>query len=318
MALKKVLSKCFQHKYKVTNWREYNEALKKRGSLTVWLSDDFEESWLATKDVQSRRGRPFLYSEVCIQLILTLRHLFKLALRQVIGFVSSLFSLLKKTLPIPEFSRISKRCFQSLSRITLPFLQEPTHLIIDSSGLKVFGEREWLKTKHGKQYQRKVWRKLHIGVEKEGYIVSRVLTDHRTDDRTCVKPLLEPLNSQFISDLLADGGYDSHQIYRDLEKWTIKLLIPPPRKAVVSCSEVATLRDKTVQYIKDKGYWAWYHKNDFGRRNKVENTFYRLKTIFGRKLASRNPKNQDAESLLICHLLNQMTNLGMPKTVKIT
>jgi hypothetical protein len=203
MVLKKLSSKRSQGKYKVTNWRDYNEALKQRGSLTVWLSDDFEESWLANKDDKPKQGRPFVYSEVCIQLILTLRHLFKLALRQVIGFVSSLFSLLKETLPIPEFSRISKRCFQSLSKITLPSLKEPTHLVIDSSGLKVFGEREWLETKHGKQYQRKVWRKLHIGVEKDSHIVTRVLTDHRTDDRACVKPLLNPLNSRFIFELLA-------------------------------------------------------------------------------------------------------------------
>lgn len=164
----------------------------------------------------------------------------------------------------------------------------------------------------------KVWRKLHIGVEKDGHIVTHVLTDHRTDDRTCVKPLLDPLNKQFISEVLADSGYDSHQIYQDLEKDNIKPLIPPPRQAVVSNSEKSTLRDKTVQSIKDKGYWSWYYESDFGRRNKVENTFYRLKTIFGRKLALRNPKNQDSESLLICHFLNQMTNLGMPKTLKIS
>jgi len=68
--------------------------------------------------------------------------------------------------------------------------------------------------------------------------------------------------------------------------------------------------------IKEKGYWAWYYKNNFGRRNKVENTFYRLKTIFGRKLHSRTLPNQDTESLLSCYLLNKMTNLGMPKSVK--
>lgn len=305
-------------KYKVINWRDYNEALKQRGSLTIWFSEDFGESWLANKDDKPKRGRPFVYSEVCIQLILTLRHLFKLALRQVIGFISSLFAGMKKSLPIPEFSRLSKRCLQSLSRISLPSVNEPTHFVIDSTGLKVFGEKEWLETKYGKQYQRKVWRKLHVGVEKGGRIVTRVLTDHRTDDRACVKPLLDSLDSQYISELLADGGYDSHQIYQDLEKDNIKPLIPPSCKAVVVNDQEPNLRDKTVQTIKDKGYWSWHYKTDFGRRNKVENTFYRLKTIFGRKLTFRNPKNQDAESLLICHLLNQMTNLGMPKTIKIT
>lgn len=316
MVMKEISSQRFG--YRVINWPDYNKALKQRGSLTFWLSEDFEKGWFSQPPSKPKRGRPFVYSQVCLQLILTFRHVFKLALRQVTGFVTSLFSLMKKPLPVPEFSRLSKRAFASLSKITLPSLQGQTHLVLDSSGLKVFGEREWLETKHGKQYQRKVWRKLHIGVDKEGQIVTRMLTSHRTDDRTCVKVLLDPLPLSLISEVLADGGYDSHQLYQDLEKKNIKPLVPPPAKAVVSTSEQLTLRDKTVQYIKDKGYWAWYHKNDFGRRNKVENTFYRLKTIFGRKLASRNPKNQDAESHLICHLLNQMTNLEMPKTIKIT
>ena len=82
-----------------------------------------------------------------------------------------------------------------------------------------------------------------------------MLTSHRTDDRTCVKVLLDPLPLSLISEVLADGGYDSHQLYQDLEKKNIKPLVPPPAKAVVSTSEQLTLRDKTVQYIKDKGYW---------------------------------------------------------------
>ena len=72
-----------------------------------------------------------------------------------------------------------------------------------------------------------------------------------------------------------------------------------------------------MEYIKKKGYWAWYTKTDYGRRNKIENTFYRLKTIFGRKILSRKWDNQDAETHLLCHLLNKMTEQGMPNTVKI-
>jgi len=115
--------------------------------------------------------------------------------------------------------------------------------------------------------------------------------------------------------LLADGGYDSHDIYQTLEKQDIKPFIPPPSHAVVSQEINPSHRDQAVKYIKEKGYWAWYYKNDFGRRNKVENTFYRLKTIFGRKLHSRTLPNQDAESLLSCYLLNKLTNLGMPQSV---
>ncbi len=303
--------------YSVTNWKDYNQALKQRGSLTVWLSEDLEENWLAPLAAESRRGRPFVYSQTCINLILTLHHLFKLALRQVVEFVESLFTLLGKILPVPEFSRLSKRAAQALSSLALPPLQEPTHLVIDSTGLKVFGEKEWLQTKHGKQYVRKVWRKLHIGVEAGGYIVARVLTHHHTDDRACVDAILDQSNSAYITEMLADGGYDSHKIYKELEKKKINPVIPPPSQAVVDNATNPSTRDKAVKYIQEKGYWAWYYKNDVGRRNRVENTFYRLKTIFGRKLHSRTIPNQDVESQFLCTMLNKMTELGMPKSVKI-
>ncbi len=97
----------------------------------------------------------------------------------------------------------------------------------------------------------------------------------------------------------------------------MKTLIPPPATAVVSSETDPTLRDQTVAYIKTKGYLAWFTKNNFGRRLRVENTFYRLKTIFGRKLLSRTMRNQQNEANMICYLLNKMTDLGMPKTVKI-
>ncbi len=183
--------------------------------MTVWLSEDLEKNWLAPTATGSRRGRPFVYSQTCINLILTLRHLFKLALRQVIGFIESLFVLLGKILPVPEFSRLSKRAVQALSSLALPSLQEPTHLVIGATGLKVFGEKEWLQTKHGKQYVRKVWGKLHIGVEASGYIVARVLTDHHTDDSVCVDATLNQSNSACITDMLADGGYDSLRFMRN-------------------------------------------------------------------------------------------------------
>jgi hypothetical protein len=302
--------------YRVTNWREYNQALKNRGSLTVWLSEDFEKSWLAESEKAQTRGHPLVYSEACITLMLTLRHLFKLALRQLTGFVESLLTLLDKKLPVPEFSRLSRRASFSLSRLSLPSLKEPGHMVIDSTGFKVFGEKEWLETKHGKQYQRKIWRKLHIGISGDGFIVAREMTDHRTDDRACVDSLLKQAGLEHIHDLLADGGYDSHQIYQALKVHEVHPLIPPPSKSVVSSAIKPTLRDQTIAYIKEKGYWAWYFKNNFGRRNKVENTFYRLKTIFGRKLLTRSWDNQNAETHLICCMLNKMTELGMPQTVK--
>lgn len=168
----------------------------------------------------------------------------------------------------------------------------------------------------GNSTREKVWRKLHISIDSQGYIVSSILTNHKTDDRTCVSFLLDSSVKTQVTEVLADSGYDSHKVYREIEHRESYPLIPPSSRAVVSSAEVPTLRDKAVAYIQKKGYEAWYHKNNFGRRERVENTFYRIKTIFGRKLLSRTLPNQEAEEKIICFLLNKMTHLGMPTSVK--
>jgi transposase len=304
-------------KYRVTNWREYNAALKQRGSLTFWISGDLADHWYAKKEGE-KTGCPFTYSNICIETMLSLRHIFKLPLRQVVGFTESIFKLMGQVLSIPEFSRLSKRAHNICPRFDFTNSEEETYLVLDSTGLKVFGEKEWLETKHGKQYQRKVWRKLHISVDSEGYITSSVLTDHKTDDRSCVSFLLDSSGRSRLTEILADSGYDSHQLYKNIENRKGYPLIPPCSTAVVFSPDAPTLRDKAVAYIQKKGYEAWYNKNNFGRRERVENTFYRIKTIFGRKLLSRKTPNQQAEEKIICSLLNKMTQLGMPKSVKIT
>jgi hypothetical protein len=302
-----------KQKYRITNWSEYNAALKKRGSLAVWIEEGFENIWYATGVSDSaKRGRPLLYSDACIKLMATIRHLFKLALRQLEGFLTSLFTMLKIELRVPEFSRLSRRMSEALSSSSYPSPQEPIHLVIDSSGLKVYGEKEWIKTKHGKEYFRRVWRKIHIGV-----VRSSKMTTHKTDDRACFPTLIDQVGSSLINETLADSGYDSHNSYHQCNERNIVPIIPPPKNAKMSCRKTSSLeRNKTVQYIKEKGLAAWKYKNDYGRRNRVENTFYRIKTIFGRQFMSRAWKNQEAETNIICHLLNKMTSLGMPSSVK--
>lgn len=304
-------------KYRVTNWKDYNLSLKKRGSLTIWLNDDIDQHWYADLKVSRKQGRPLKYSQTCIECLLGLRQVFKLPLRQLTGFVESLFLSMSKNLTVPEFSRLSRR--SSLLHLDLKTLSsnEETHIVIDSTGLKVFGEKEWLETKHVKQCQRKVWRKLHLSIDHQGYILSQELTDHKTDDRLCVSILIEQIPSPQMTQLLADSGYDSHKIYQVLEDKGVRVLIPPPAIAVVSSTTELTSRDRAVSYIKAKGYWAWFRRNNFGRRARVENTFYRIKAIFGRKLFSRLISNQKAEATMICSLLNKMTTLGMSKTIKV-
>jgi len=301
--------------YKVTNWGEYNTALKQRGSLTIWISKEIEGNWYAHKAICTKPGRQLKYSNQAIQMMLALRTIFKLPLRQLEGFCRSLFEFGGIRLQVPEFSRLSRRSSKALSSFSLPKPQESTYLIIDSTGLKVYGESEWLESKHSKQYKRKVWRTLHIGISKEGLILSRVMTNHLTNDRQCVDPLINQTNSELITEVIADAGYDSNSVYDLLASKGIRT-IPPPARTKALKHKPKTLRDHSCNYIQNKGIRAWYTKNRYRRREKVENLFYRYKTIIGRKLMSRKWENQDAEIHLGCIILNQMTKLGMPNSVK--
>lgn len=305
-------------KYRITNWSEYNTALKQRGSLTIWIEEGFEHTWYEPPQEINTRGRPLVYSDACIKLMVTLRHIFKLPLRQLEGFVQSLFSMLQVTLKVPEFSRISRRMKGALSELPSPSLEGNIHLVIDSSGLKVYGEKEWIYTQKKKSYQRRVWRKIHIGVDGKGVIHASEMTTHKTDDRACFIPLIDNIGAECIEETLADSGYDSHSLYHECEKRGIIPLIPPPKTAMVSSrKEASPQRNTIVTYIKEKGLHAWKAKHNFGRRNRVENTFFRLKTLFGRSFFSRTWANQEKEFHLLCYLLNQMTFLGMPKSVKV-
>ena len=305
-------------KYRVTNWKSYNQALKQRGSLTFWIGDDLEERWYEAGS-SGKRGRPLVYSNSCMTILATLRHVFKLALRQLEGFVFSIFNWLGINLKTPEFSRLSRRMTGILSKIKFPDKEEVGHIVIDSSGIKVYGEKEWLETKKGKTFQRKKWRKLHIGVDGKGLIQGLEMTDHKTNDLQMVKPLIEFIGPENIDEMLGDGGYEGHDVYGLLKEKNIRPLIPPRKRARIhEKREALSERNATIQYIKEKGHSAWANKNDFGRRNRVENTFYRIKTIFGRQFMSRIWNNQEAESKLIACLLNQMTQLGMPISVKVS
>ena len=131
--------------YKTKNWPAYNEALKRRGALTIWF--DPEMTWEA--EPTGKRGRQPVYSDPAIQTCLTMKVLFGLALRQTTGFVESLLRLIGLKWTVPDFSTLSRR--QKTLAVTIPHrgAQGPLHLLIDSTGIKVEGEGEWNARKHG-------------------------------------------------------------------------------------------------------------------------------------------------------------------------
>jgi hypothetical protein len=148
--------------YKTRNWPAYNEALKRRGSLTIWF--DPEMTWDAAPT--GKRGRQQTYSDTAIQTCLTMKVLFGMALRQTTGFVESLLGLVGLDWTVPDFSTLSRR--QKTLAVNIPYRgsKGPLHLLIDSTGIKVEGEGEWHARKHGGA-KRRVWRKIHLGIDEE-------------------------------------------------------------------------------------------------------------------------------------------------------
>ena len=199
--------------YRVKNWAAYNQALVHRGNLTVWLSQEAVNGWRYRGPAQ--RGAQFYYSDLAIETALTFRTLFNLPLRQPQGFVQSLLGLMGLNLPAPDYSTLSRR--QAGLEVDLPVKPtgQPIHLVVDSTGLKVYGESEWKVRQHG-WTQRRTWRKLHLGINADtGEVVAQTLTEAGRDDASQVKSLLAQI-PQAVARCYGDGAYDRWKVHRVL------------------------------------------------------------------------------------------------------
>src|ERR1700740_1670959 len=181
---------------RVTNWSEYDAALRQRGSLTVWFSEEAIAAWRA--EPRTTRGGQPLYSALAIATALTLRAVFRLALRQTEGLIGSVIHLLGLDLAIPDHPTRSRRA-ETLAVARPPSSAGPVHLLVDSTGLKLCGAGEWLVEKHGTRARRS-WRKLHLGVDAEtGQIVAAALTSKEVDDAAQIGPMLDQVTGSLSS-----------------------------------------------------------------------------------------------------------------------
>ena len=302
--------------YRVKNWPEYEQALIQRGSITFWLSDDFEQVWLYAGEKQ--RGSQFDYSEKAIESMLMIKEVFHLTNRSVEGFVGSLFKLLNIALRVPDHSTLSKRgktLKVRLSQKSTPGL----NLVLDSTGLKIYGEGEWKVRKHGYSKHR-TWRKLHLGANPDtGEIQAAVLTENCISDDAVVTPMLEQIEETILS-CAADGAYDKCRVYAALNAHSpeIEILIPPRKNARIwqhgNSKEVRLKRDENLRYIRKHGRQKWKEDSGYHMRSLAEAAMFRLKTIFGDKLSARLLETQTTQALIRCLALNRMTVLGLPES----
>jgi hypothetical protein len=191
--------------YRVKNWREYDQSLRDRGDITLWISQDAIDAW--TPPQIGKRGAQPVYSDTAIETALTLRLLFGLPLRQTEGFLSSVLSLMGLSLPCPDHTTLSRRHASVVIREQVDHApQGPIDLIVDSTGLKVYGQGEWHSQKHGEKKAR-CWKQLHLGVDAQGRIVASKVTESHEQDPSQVPELLSQVDG-VIDRFIGDGIFD--------------------------------------------------------------------------------------------------------------
>jgi hypothetical protein len=301
--------------YRVKNWREYDRALQERGSLTVWITPEAIAAWHPPQT--SQRGRSPHYSDVAIETGHLLRLAFGRPWRQTEGLLRSIATLLGMSLAVPDHTTFSRRSVGLSPTTALPPTPGPVDVVIDSTGLKVYGAGEWQREKHGER-GRRTWRKLHLAVNPDsGEILASELTGNEIGDLSMVAPLLEKIPGVMAS-VTADGAYDAEPVYRIVTERQPQpppaVIIPPRVTAVLSpaADTMPSPRDRYIQMIQEKGRKAWQKEVGYGKRALVETAMFRYKTLIGPRLRARTLPAQKGEAQMACAVINRMTQLGMP------
>ncbi len=215
-------------KYRLCNWSDYNRSLSNRGSLTFWISDELIDNWNEAEQT-GERGRSLRYSESAVVAMTSLKFVFHQAGRQTCGLVASIFRLLKVDLSVPDHSTLSRR--MAGIEVGLPIKASATarHLVVDSTGLKVYGEGEWKVRTHGAS-KRRTWRKLHLCLDAAtGEVVVAVASENSISDCALFPEIVQAVSGE-IEQISCDGSYDRRKVYAVLNERGVKRAAIPPRK----------------------------------------------------------------------------------------
>jgi hypothetical protein len=303
--------------YKITNWRQYNESLVQRGSITFWFSEEVLAEW-SHANPRPRVGHPFVYSDRAIESLLVLRELFRLPYRQTEGLARSLAQLMSVDVAIPDYTSLAKRAATLAISLDVSRHRGPIDVVVDSTGLKVFGEGEWKVRAHGKS-KRRTWRKLHLTVNPDTQeIEAEVLTENSGHDADQVEGMLNQVADR-IRRFHGDGSYDPWKVRETLTTRRIQQIIPPRHDATIkrhgNTKGSPLPRDTAIRDIRRLGRKGWKDKIGYHRRSLAETAMYRIKCCFGNWLKNRALPNQQTEARLRSKILNYFTRLGLPQFV---
>jgi IS5 family transposase len=285
----------------------------------MWLSNDLLAAW-RNSERTGKRGHPQDYTDTAILAMATLQEIYHLGLRQAEGLMESIGELLHLEVAIPDYSTLSRR--RATLEIVLPRTRskEALHVVVDSTGVKVFGEGEWKVRQHGYTYRR-TWRKVHLGVDAvSGELVAAVVTTNNYHDSQLLPDLLAQVDEE-IAQLSGDGGYDRRTCYEALRARHARATIPPQRNAKIwqhgNTRAERLARDENLRRIRQIGRAAWKRESGYHCRSLAETAMFRLKTIFSDRVTARGFAGQAAQVLVRCAALNRMTQLGRPDSYRV-
>jgi hypothetical protein len=304
--------------YRVTNWKEYNAALVKRGSLDVWIDEDIIAQWYAPG--AGKVGAPRKYSDTCIQTCLMLQSLFSKKLRNTEGFVRSILRLRGVELDTPDHTTIARRSGECAVSIRVRDTPDHVELYVDSTGGKVSGEGEWKVRKHGAG-KRRQWVKIHLGLTPAGDILSAVITGNNVHDSEVIDDLLD-VGDTMIDAFGGDGAYDTRRVYDALGARGISdIRIPPQKNAKIwqhgNSKSPPHPRDENLRTIRRSTRAAWKRTSGYHARSNAETAMFRFKMAFGDHISSRRFDRQRTETMIKVRALNMMTAIGMPESIPV-
>ena len=307
--------------YRVRNWSSYNKSLVQRGSVTVWISAEVLEGWHPEMEDKRQRGGQVQYSDQAIECLLILKAVYHLPYRQTVGFAQSILDMLKANVRVPDYTTLCKRSTELKVDIATSNLDEVKHIVMDSTGLKIYGEGEWKVRQHGYS-KRRTWRKLHLSVNADSHeIEAIVLSEASVDDAEAGKQLLTDTSGQ-IEQVDADGSYDKRKFYEASQaRGVTHIIVPPRRNAKIwqhgNSKKNPLPRDQNLRRIRQIGRKKWKQEAGYHRRSLAETAVFRFKIIFGNTLSTRTLSRQITEARVKAVALNRMTQLGMPDSYRV-
>ena len=305
--------------YRIKNWPEYNRALIQRGSITIWVEEKSIKNWMSSYHT-GKAGRPQIYSDDAILMLLMLREVFKLPLRSLEGFAKSIFELMNLSIATPSYTQISRRAKTLHNRIVrLLKGRKKCHIIFDSTGLKVHGEGEWKMKIHGKA-KRRTWRKFHIGIDAETQdILCCELTGNNEGDAEVAEKMLEKIGGK-IKSARGDGAYDASRFRKKVYEKGGSCIVPPPKDATYKGVKEGWERERDACLAAivgfgggEEGRKLWKKCSQYHQRSLVETSMFRVKKILGENLKARSLGGQRSESICKCLVINKMNLLGLPR-----